>query len=61
MGLRWLFLLGFSILLSSCSAESKNFAQETGPAAFLRDFDQAAALSKKTNKPIFAFFQEVPG
>lgn len=34
---------------------------ETGPAKFLRDHDSALALSKKKNKPVFAFFQEVPG
>jgi hypothetical protein len=34
---------------------------ETGPAKFLRDHDQAMANAKKSGKPVFAFFQEVPG
>ncbi len=34
---------------------------EIGTARFLRDHDQAMALAKKSGKPVFAFFQEVPG
>ena len=34
---------------------------EVGTAMFLRDHDQAMDLAKKTGKPVFAFFQEVPG
>ncbi len=34
---------------------------EIGTAKFLRDHDQAMELAKKSGKPVFAFFQEVPG
>ncbi|MEN8812196.1 MAG: thioredoxin family protein [Candidatus Arcticimaribacter sp.] len=36
-------------------------AQELGKVSWYRDFDQALALSRKQNKPIFVLFQEVPG
>lgn len=34
---------------------------ETGPAQFLRNHEEALAIAKKKGKPVFAFFQEVPG
>lgn len=34
---------------------------ETGTAKYLRNHDEALAQAKQTNKPVFAFFQEVPG
>lgn len=34
---------------------------ELGKVTWLRDYDQALAESKNTNKPILLFFQEVPG
>lgn len=36
-------------------------AQELGKVSWYRDFDQALALSRKQNKPVFVLFQEVPG
>lgn len=36
-------------------------AQELGKISWYRDFDQALALSRKQNKPVFVLFQEVPG
>ena len=34
---------------------------EVGNVHWERDYDTAVSLSKKSNKPIFALFQEVPG
>jgi len=48
------------IPLLSLSPKSST-AKETGPAKFLRDHDAAMAQAKKSGKPVFAFFQEVPG
>ncbi|MGJ8655156.1 MAG: hypothetical protein ACSHX6_01795 [Akkermansiaceae bacterium] len=61
LGTSTICLLVFTITTSSLDAQNKNHATETGPAKFLRDHDQAIKLSKKSGKPIFAFFQEVPG
>ena len=49
------------IFLVSSAREAKDYPVEAGPAKFLRDHDQAMAKAKKTGKPVFAFFQEVPG
>jgi len=35
--------------------------EELGAVNWLRDYDQAVASAKKTNKPILILFQEVPG
>ena len=61
LGAAGLCLLTFIASTSSVEAQNGNHAVETGPAKFLRDHDQALLESKKTGKPIFAFFQEVPG
>ena len=47
----------------SCSAK-KNIQGnpiEVGNVKWLRDHDKALNLSKKTGKPVFMLFQEVPG
>jgi hypothetical protein len=50
----------FSLVTSSCASEP--LAQpEVGSIEWPRDFDAALASSKATGKPVFAFFQEVPG
>ncbi|BDS06151.1 hypothetical protein NT6N_11910 [Oceaniferula spumae] len=54
-----LLVIGFLPLLSLCSNSMATV--ETGPAEFLRDHDTAMELAKKSGKPVFAFFQEVPG
>jgi len=54
-----LFIL--TLAITNCSAEPNKNPPEIGTATYLRDFDQAAKKSKQTGKPIFAFFQEVPG
>ena len=40
---------------------SRAASTETGTAKYLRDHDDAMAQAKDTKKPVFAFFQEVPG
>lgn len=58
-----------AILLSVCllfsvallAQSTKNQPVELGNVTWLRDFDQAMAQSKKTEKPVFMLFQEVPG
>lgn len=65
-----LLVLGFSqfILLGACMMLGANSAHgqdknpvELGKVRWTRDLDAAYKQSKKTKKPIFAFFQEVPG
>lgn len=64
MSLKSLHYLGmlFALLLVSCKADSSaNYPVEVGPAKFHNNYDEVAKLSQETGKPIFAFFQEVPG
>ena len=59
-----LYALGVAalpLLLVSSNSESTSYPVEAGPAKFLRDHDKAMAQAKKTGKPVFAFFQEIPG
>ncbi len=61
-------LVGASILLLASglvaqavpAAAAKN-PRELGKVAWLRDHDKAVAKSRKAKRPIFLFFQEVPG
>jgi len=46
---------------NNLSAETTKYPVEAGPAKFLRDHDAAIEKSKASGKPVFAFFQEVPG
>ncbi|MFC4994019.1 hypothetical protein [Rubritalea tangerina] len=50
-----------SLALIGCHASPPSYPEELGPAKFHRDLTQATQLSKQSNKPIFALFQEVPG
>lgn len=43
------------------NAKPGKFPVEAGPAKFLRDHDTAIKQAKESGKPVFAFFQEVPG
>jgi len=60
--------LGFSLLLLASglvaqavpAAAAKN-PRELGKVAWLRDYHKAVAKSRTANRPIFLFFQEVPG
>lgn len=59
--MRFLILSLFTTLIMSCSADKQTHPPEVGPIEFLRDYKTAVTASKKEGKPIFAFFQEVPG
>ena len=58
-------VLGVGALLISSvlkvDANNGDYPVEAGPAKFLRNHGEAMKLSKKSGKPVFAFFQEVPG
>ncbi|MEM9081860.1 MAG: hypothetical protein AAGC74_14345 [Verrucomicrobiota bacterium] len=54
------FLL-FLLIPMTTLAETKDNPVEIGHVTWLRDHDQALALSKQTRKPVFVLFQEVPG
>ena len=47
--------------VNNVRAEPDKFYVEAGPAKFIRDHDTAIKKSKESGKPVFAFFQEVPG
>ncbi|MEM7248428.1 MAG: VPGUxxT family thioredoxin-like (seleno)protein, type 2 [Acidobacteriota bacterium] len=58
------FLVSLLILLPALPAEAAgpgDHPVEVGPASYLRDIDDGLKVSKRTGKPVFAFFQEVPG
>jgi hypothetical protein len=52
--------LAAGILLLTPGLVSQN-PKELGKVSWLRDHDEALAQSKKTRKPVFLLFQEVPG
>ena len=60
-------LVGVGILLLASDLVTQepwpaaNNPKELGKVAWQRDLDKALARSKRTHKPIFLFFQEVPG
>ena len=47
--------------LQSANSTSSGNAVEVGNVMWKRDYDRAVAVAKKSGKPIFALFQEVPG
>lgn len=51
-------ILTFIASIASLSAKNP---VEVGSVNWLRDYPTAIANAKKTDKPIFALFQEVPG
>ena len=58
-----LFLAG-ACLVALAFLQAKPGAKqpvEIGTVQWLRDYDLAIAESKKSGKPVFALFQEVPG
>ena len=59
IGLCTVFVMFFAA--SNVSADPSKYPVEAGPANFLRDHDEAIKKSKESGKPVFAFFQEVPG
>lgn len=54
-------LMIFLFAVSTIAAQRSDNPIELGKVEWLRDYDQAIALSKATDKPIFLLFQEVPG
>ena len=55
-------MLALALLISACSAEpAEKQCVELGTVKWTRDHGAALALSTQTGKPIFLFFQEVPG
>ncbi len=54
-------LMVMIITSNNLNAEPSNYPVEAGPAKFIRDHDTAMEKAKTTGKPVFAFFQEVPG
>ena len=61
LGLCQLVLLGACMMLGSPAHGQDKTAVELGKVRWTRDLDGAYKQSKETGKPIFAFFQEVPG
>jgi hypothetical protein len=49
------------VLISPVLAGPAKYPVEVGPVEWQRDFESALADSKRSGKPVFAFFQEVPG
>ena len=58
-----LFLFAGSLALPGAltSQDTTKNPKELGRVTWLRDFDAATKQSRKTGKPIFLQFQEVPG
>lgn len=60
-----LLLLAAILLSGSAFAQQRTNAAdqpvELGKVSWLRDYDQAMAESKRSNKPVLILFQEVPG
>ncbi len=62
-----LYVLAAALVAASSCAQAKSTSAkklkqpEIGSVKWKRDFENALAQSKKSGKPIFAFFQEVPG
>jgi len=56
-------LLLTCLALASCQADpaANNNPVEVGTVSWLRDYPAALATSKKSGKPVFLLFQEVPG
>ena len=46
---------------AAIAATGASSAKELGKVTWLRDYDKAVTRSKKTRKPVFLLFQEVPG
>ncbi len=54
------FLLFFCLIFVSCQAQPKQ-TPELGSVAWSRDLATSLEASKKSGKPVFLLFQEVPG
>ena len=47
--------------LQYANSPNSGNAVEVGNVTWKRDYDSAVAVAKKSGKPLFAMFQEVPG
>ncbi len=56
-----IFIPILALLFSAFSCTHADNPVEVGDVTWLRDFDGALASSATLKKPVFAFFQEVPG
>jgi len=54
-------LFSIAQLCQAQNAQQIKQSEELGQVNWHRDFNEALSLSQKENKPIFLFFQEVPG
>lgn len=54
-----LFVLG--MFLFSFKSDPKNQEKELGKVTWFRNYDEALLKAKELDKPVFLFFQEVPG
>ena len=54
-------LIIFLFAVSTLAAQRSDNPIELGKVEWIRDYDEAIAQSKATDKPIFLLFQEVPG
>lgn len=59
--IRSLFTLALMISSVACSAATEAQPEAAGTVTWLRSLDTALAASAKTQKPVFALFQEIPG
>ncbi|MEM7162117.1 MAG: thioredoxin family protein [Bacteroidota bacterium] len=55
------FLVGFMTLIAVERTEPANQDKELGKVSWFRNYDEAIKEAQRLNKPIFCFFQEVPG
>lgn len=56
-----ILLLASGLMAQAVPAAAAKNPRELGKVAWLRDHDKAVAQSRKAKRPIFLFFQEVPG
>jgi len=62
-----ILILSFTFaIFQCCFAQNMDIklikqSEELGQVNWQRNYDEAISLSEKENKPIFLFFQEVPG
>ena len=59
--LLFLSLLSAFVFYAQERTQPETQALELGKIAWYRDYDDALSLAKKSDKPVFILFQEVPG
>lgn len=61
MNVKWLAILLATLPLGCSSAKESTNPEEVGDTAWQRSYPEAITEAKKSKKPIFLLFQEVPG